>query len=63
MPETIIIQEVKISPNEVEIEQGKSYKFKSTVVVNEVEDLSHSVTWTIEGNNSIDTCLLYTSQI
>lgn len=40
LPETIIIQEVKISPNEVEIEQGKSYKFKSTVVVNEVEDLS-----------------------
>ena len=57
LPETIIIQEVKISPNEVEIEQGKSYKFKSTVVVNEVEDLSHSVTWTIEGNNSIDTII------
>ena len=35
----------------------KSYKFKSTVVVNEVEDLSHSVTWTIEGNNSIDTII------
>ena len=57
LPETIIIQEVKILPNEVEIEQGKSYKFKSTVVVNEVEDLSHSVTWTIEGNNSIDTII------
>ena len=57
LPETIIVQEVKVSPDTVEIEQGKSHQFKSTVVVNGAEDASQTVTWTVEGNNSIDTTI------
>ena len=57
LPETIVVQEVKVSPDTIEIEQGKSHQFKSTIVVNGAEDASQTVTWTIEGNNSIDTTI------
>ena len=57
LPETIIVQEVKVSSDVVEIEQGKSHQFKSTVIVNGAEDVSQTVTWTVEGNNSIYTTI------
>ena len=57
LPETIIVQEVRVSPDTVEIEQGKSHQFNSSVVVNGFEDASQIVTWTVEGNNSIDTII------